>query len=243
MKQIPLELLWNTQPSLANFVVGSNALVLSYLQNALDAHALPTTPAYVWGDTGSGKTHLLQAVRSALQAKDMQVGWLDATTPSSGQAAEFNADWQAVLLDDVERFDEQQQHVAFDWFVQTQAPADGKIRWVLAAGALPVTDLHMREDLRTRLGWGQTFALQPLSDAEAKQALQQSAQQRSLQLSDEVVAYMQTRFARNTGSLMALLHMLDVYALQENRPVTIPFIKQMLQEQEKQEDPEASTPV
>ena len=97
---------------------------------------------------------------------------------------------------------------------------------------MPVADMPVREDLRTRLGWGQAFALHPLSDAEVKQALQQAAQQRGLHLGDDVVAYMQTRFARNTGSLMALLRMLDNYTLQTQRAVTIPLIKQMLEEQE-----------
>jgi DnaA family protein len=78
------------------------------------------------------------------------------------------------------------------------------VRWVLAAGRLPTADLLLREDLRTRLGWGQVFALQLLSDAEVKLALQQAARHRGLALGDDVVAYMQKRFARDTGSLMAL---------------------------------------
>ena len=233
MKQIPLVMPLNIQPSLESFVAGySNALVLAHLQQAVGSRPLPATPTYLWGASGSGKTHLLHAVRHALQQQGLRVGWLDATTPCSDQPVEFDGSWQAVLMDDVERFDAAQQHTAFNWFVHALAPADGSIRWVLAAGAMPVADMPVREDLRTRLGWGQAFALHPLSDAEVKQALQQAAQQRGLHLGDDVVAYMQTRFARNTGSLMALLRMLDNYTLQTQRAVTIPLIKQMLEEQE-----------
>jgi DnaA family protein len=42
---------------------------------------------------------------------------------------------------------------------------------------------------------------------------------------------MQRRFARDTGSLMALLQMLDEYALQNSRAITIPLIRQMLEEE------------
>ena len=96
---------------------------------------------------------------------------------------------------------------------------------------MPTADLLLREGLRTRLGWGQVFALQLLSDAEVKLALQQAARHRGLFLGDDVIAYMQKRFARDTGSLMALLQMLDDYALQNQRAITIPLIKQMLEEE------------
>ena len=144
---------------------------------------------------------------------------------------EFDPAWHAIVLDDVDRFDAAQQHAAFNWFVHAMTPADGRLRWVLAAGRLPTADLLLREDLRTRLGWGQVFALQLLSDAEVKLALQQAARHRGLFLGDDAIAYMQKRFARDTGSLMALLQMLDDYALQNHRAITIPLIKQMLEEE------------
>ena len=171
-------------------------------------------------------------MRASLQQRGLQVGWLDASVPCHpGAAPEFDAHWQAIVLDDVDRFDAAQQHTAFNWFVHTSTPANGQPCWVLAAGRLPTTDLPLREDLRTRLGWGQVFALQLLSDAEVKQALQEAAHHRGLALSEEVVAYMQRRFARDTGSLMALLQMLDEYALQNSRAITIPLIRQMLEEE------------
>ena len=42
----------------------------------------------------------------------------------------------------------------------------------------------MREDLRTRLGWGPTFALQPLSDPEVRAALRREADRRGILLGD-----------------------------------------------------------
>ena len=206
-------------------------MALTHLRQSVAASVLPQTPTYLWGDTGCGKTHLLQAVRTALNQRNLQVGWLDASVACASMPPEFDPAWHAIVLDDVDRFDAAQQHAAFNWFVNAMTPADGRLRWVLAAGRLPTADLLLREDLRTRLGWGQVFALQLLSDAEVKLALQQAARHRGLFLGDDVIAYMQKRFARDTGSLMALLQMLDDYALQNHRAITIPLIKQMLEEE------------
>ncbi|MDO5653777.1 MAG: DnaA/Hda family protein [Brachymonas sp.] len=228
MKQIPLALALDEPPRLDNLIAGANRVALAHVQQALQQGDLPGTPTYLWGDKGSGKTHYLRAIRTALQEQGMAFGWLDAQTT---RVPEFDMQWQAVLLDDVDLFDAARQHTAFNWFVNAMTPAEGPPRWVVAAGALPVADLPVREDLRTRLGWGQVFGLQPLSDADVAQALRQAAQQRGLVLGDGLLAYMQTRFARSTGSLMALLERLDAYALQTRRPLTIALFRQMLNEE------------
>ena len=229
MKQIPLNLALDTPPRLDGFVVGDNTLALAHIQQALAAPSLPQVPTYLWGESGSGKTHLLQATHAALLEQGYNVGWLDARTPCNpNQHPEFNPTWHVVLLDDVDRYNASQQHCAFNWFINALTPAIGTPRWVMAAGQWPVADLNLREDLRTRLGWGQIFALQPLDDTQTRQALHQAAQQRGLHLCSEVLDFMQSRFNRNLGSLMQLLQTLDDYALQTQRAITIPLIKQML---------------
>lgn len=231
MKQIPLDLALDTPPRLDSFVAGSNELALAHIQQALAGATLPQVPTYLWGETGSGKTHLLQATHAALLEQGYNVGWLDARTVCTPEyCPEFNPTWHVVLLDDVDRYNASQQHCAFNWFINALTPAIGTPRWVMAAGQWPVADLNLREDLRTRLGWGQVFALQPLGDSQTRQALQQAASQRGLHLPDDVLDYMQSRFARNTGSLMDLLQTLDNYALQTQRAITIPLIRQMLAE-------------
>jgi DnaA family protein len=100
---------------------------------------------------------------------------------------------------------------------------------VLAAGALPPADLKLREDLRTRLGWGQVFHVQALADAGRQTVLRRAAEERGLHLSDEVMAFMANRFSRDLSSLMHLLEHLDQYALRTQRAITIPLIKSMLE--------------
>jgi DnaA family protein len=179
-------------------------------------------PTYFWGPGGSGKTHLLKAAREALREQGARVGWLDV---SVHDAPEFNESWAAVVLDDVHLYTAAQQHTAFNWFVNAQALQ----RPVLAAGELPPAELQLREDLRTRLGWGHIFGMRLLSEPERRSVLRQAADERGVFLGDEVMDYMLTRFSRDLGSLMELLELLDGYALQTKRGITVPLIKAMME--------------
>ena len=230
MKQIPLDIGLTPRPRLHTLVEGENGRLLTHVREALQQRQPQTVPTYVWGPGGSGKTHLLQAVMQELHEQGLSAGWLDASTPCGGYPREFDPRWSAVLLDEVELYSPEQQHTAFNWFINAMTPQQGEPRWVLAAGSLPVADLPLREDLRTRLGWGQVHALQALGDEDVRKALQQGAAERGLELGDEVVNYMLSRFSRDLGSLNELLGMLDGYALEQRRALTVPLLKQMLNE-------------
>ncbi len=227
MKQIALDIGLATGPTLQTFFAGPNAAALAHLALWLggksNASARSPVPTYLWGSEGSGKTHLLKAVQAHLREQGASVGWLDASVL---EPAPFDEHWAAVLMDDVHLYTAAQQHAAFNWFVNAQTFQRG----VLAAGSLPPSDLKLRDDLRTRLGWGHVFQLQVLSESERRAVLRQAADARGLFLGDEVMDFMLTRFSRDLGSLMELLDLIDGYALQTKRAITIPLIKSMMEE-------------
>lgn len=226
MKQLALDIGLATGPRLSNFFAGPNQAALVHLHDWVAQR--PAVPVYVWGPPGSGKSHLLLAAEQALHEQGAQVGWLDAHTPP-GQP--FNPQWVAVVMDDVSHYSPEQQHTAFNWFVNASSPDYGPPRAILSAGELPAAQLQLREDLRTRLGWGLVFGLQVLQDPERRAVLRQAAQERGVWLSDEVMAYMLNRFSRDLGSLIQLLDALDHYALQTQRAaITIPLLKSMLED-------------
>ena len=162
------------------------------------------------------------ALQEGLRARGASAGCMDA---SGAAPPDFDESWAMVLMDDVHLYSAEQQHTAFGWFVQ----AHSLQRTVLAAGSSAPTDLLLREDLRTRLGWGHIFVLQPLGEAHSRAVLRQAADARGLFLSDEVMDYTLRRFSRDLGSLLALLDELDRYALQTQRAITIPLIRSMLE--------------
>jgi DnaA-homolog protein len=225
MKQIALDIGMSAGPTLANFVPGPNVQALKHMELWVGAkstgHSRSPVPTYFWGPSGSGKTHLLKAAREALREQGARVGWLDA---SVNEAPEFDETWAAVVLDDVHLYTATQQHTAFNWFVNAQTHH----RPVLAAGELPPTELQLRDDLRTRLGWGHIFGMRLLSEPERRAVLRQAADERGVFLGDEVMDFMLTRFSRDLGSLMDLLELLDGYALQTKRGITVPLIKSMM---------------
>ena len=100
---------------------------------------------------------------------------------------------------------------------------------MLAAADRPPADLQLREDLRTRLGWGHVFQVKALGEAERRAVLRRAADERGVFLSDEVMDFMLNRFSRDLSSLMMLLDQLDAYALRTQRAITIPLIKSMLE--------------
>ena len=226
MKQIALDIGLASGPSLGNFLAGPNQSALQHLQLWVGNDKRSPVPTYVWGESGSGKTHLLRAAQAALRDQGCPVGWMDA---SVAEPTAFNEAWRVIILDDVHLYTAVQQHAAFNWFVNATTPSDGQQRWVLAAGNVPPSDLALREDLRTRLGWGHIFQLQVLSETERRAVLRQQADDRGVFLSDEVMDFMLNRFSRDLSSLIQLLDQLDGYALQTQRAITIPLIKAMLE--------------
>lgn len=229
MKQIALDIGLPAGPTLASFLPGPNQDALQHLQLWIGEADVPAmrspVPTYLWGEGGSGKSHLLFALRDTLTARGEQVGWLD---PAHDTPAEFNPAWSVVLMDDVHAFSPVQQHAAFNWFVNAMGVTDGQPRSVLAAGALPPADLPLRDDLRSRLGWGHVFHLRVLTEPERREVLRQQAQARGILLPAEVVDFILNRFSRDLGSLSQLLAQLDHYALQTQRAITIPLVRAML---------------
>ncbi len=220
MKQIPLAIGPEAARTFENFLPGPNAAALAHLQ--MLAPGAP--PVYLWGPPGSGKSHLLHAVVEKAQQQGDSTAWFEAAVPPPWQAPE-HCSW--IVLDDCQALDPGQQQAAFALFVD--AGAQGAV--VLAAGSVPPVDLAVREDLRTRLGWGHVFALQPLAEPEVRSALRREADRRGTFLTDEVMDYLLTRFARDLKHLMAQLDRLDEFSLATKRAITVPLLKQMLAEE------------
>ena len=181
----------------------------------------PTPPVYLWGPRGSGKTRLMRATVVHRQSLGERVGWFDAD-----DALPWHLDdsWSLLAIDDCDRLDLSRQAEAFRLFVE----ANGRGLLWLSSGQVPPIDLPLREDLRSRLGWGHVFALQPLTESETRSALRREADRRGIVLSDDVMGYLLTRFARDMKNLMSLLDRLDEFALSEHRHVTVPLLRKML---------------
>jgi DnaA-homolog protein len=234
MRQESLDLGLKPSQSLDNFYPGPNGAVLQMLVDWLSvikgqAQVRPT-PIYLWGEAGSGKTHLLKAVMNAAQASGLQAFFINARDLNSMTSLDFDPRWQLMVLDDLHGLDPAKESVIFNWFIHALLPKDGLYRAILVSGDRPATDLVVREDLRTRIAGGMVCGLKVMSEQERREVLIQQANLRGLSLRGEVLDFMLARFSRDLSSLVGWLDQLDRYALQTQRPVTIPLIKDMLED-------------
>jgi DnaA family protein len=239
MRQMALDLGPAVLQGLDDFIVGGNEALLSWLREWPHGEGT-VSPAYIWGAAGAGKTHLLRAMVERALSMGFGAIWLNAQTCQMWDPPDPVMPTLAVI-DECEHLGEEHQHLAFNLFIESaaslaaqasgvrpQGEGEGGPLLILAAGAVPAVDLPVRDDLRTRLGWGLSFALVPLDESGLRAALMHEAGRRGMALGEGVVGYLLTRHSRDLGFLMGLLDRLDRFALAEHREVTVPLLKQML---------------
>ena len=128
-------------------------------------------------------------------------------------------------MDNVESLSESGQIALFNLFNRLRTNGG---RLLTAAGQPPL-QLSLREDLRTRLGWGLIFRVHALSDTEKVSALAAEARSRGLKLPAGSLDYLLVRVPRDMRSLMSFLVALDRYSLEHKRPITLPLLREVLQ--------------
>ncbi len=241
-KQFALDLSHTPKASLENYLPGKDLALISTLQDLSQSwhrqsQMIPSNPLnqrwiYWWGPEGSGRTHLLAALRNAAAATGIDYFSLEPLEPTSwvrleekmGALIESDAP-SVITVDDVDRLDDRLVGALFRILNGVQA---SKSIYIFMTGKAAPAALEIREDLRTRLGWGLVFQTELLDDDAKIQALEQAAQARGLVLSPDVLPWLLSRFYRDMPNLMALIDALDAYSLETKRAVTLPLVRELL---------------
>ncbi|TAJ76405.1 MAG: DnaA regulatory inactivator Hda [Gallionellaceae bacterium] len=216
MTQLLLGITPQWQPTLDNFVVGRNLELHSALR-----HALASTGGergfYLWGEAVSGKSHLLQAVVSRARELGQSATYARSVVP---QAA------QVVALDDVGTLDEAAQITLFELYNRMRESGG----LLLVSGQAAPAHLQLRDDLRTRLGWGMVYQVQGLNDEEKSLALHAHAAARGFDLPGEVTGYLLRHGRRDMPYLLGILDELDEHCLRmKKRAATVPLLKEVME--------------
>lgn len=223
MKQLVLDLGADQAQSLDSFEVGQNA-ELAHLMHQFAERTSREHFAYLWGEAAAGKTHLLQALAATAGSR-----YIAADAPDS--AFVYSPDISLYLLDDCNQLSGQAQIDAFALFNQIREHG----AYMVSTGPVPPAVLPVREDLRTRMGWGLIYQIHGLSDDEKIAALTHAAESRGLTLSASVLPYLLSHFKRDMRSLSTMLDALDQYSLETQRPVTLPLLRDLLLQSEPKE--------
>jgi DnaA family protein len=220
MQQLTLDVRPQVPVTLENFVAGDNEALLATLRQQISAH--DGSWLYIWGEAGSGRSHLLQAAVAGAREAGRPATYLSA---AEGTGLEMAPDL-LIALDDLDQLDNDAQALLFRALIQAR---DARGTLILAGNA-PPRQLALREDVRTRIGQAMIFEIQPLDDDAKGALLIQHAMARGITLDADIVEYLLRHGRRDARWLMAVLDALDDASLTQSRPVTFPLLREVLRE-------------
>lgn len=226
--QLPLEFAPRAGATFDSFVPGDNALTVDMLQRFASGEG--ERQILLWGESGRGKSHLLNAVCHAVAAEGGQIACLPLAELLGFGAAllEGLEALDVVCLDDL-------QLIAgrADWeegvFDLINRAREGGTRLLFACDDNPAHTGFKLADLRSRLAWGPVLRLQAAGDEEIAAALNQRAAVLGLELGEGVLRYLLTRHVRDLPGALEQLAELDRASMAAQRRLTVPFVKSVLE--------------
>lgn len=200
------------------------------LVNALQSQLSPGGEAlvYLYGPPGTGKSHLLQA--SCHDGEGAEALYLPLA-----ELGHYNAQEVLQGVDRLGRVCIDDVHAVLgedEWelglFNLINGARQNGCRLVIAGNAAPRALEVNLADLRSRLTGGIVYQLEEAGDEDKAAILQFRATRRGIALSDSVASYIVSRAPRGMEQLLAVLDRLDKESLVEQRPVSVPFVKEAM---------------
>ncbi|WP_424946690.1 DnaA regulatory inactivator Hda [Candidatus Spongiihabitans sp.] len=222
--------------SLECFYSKRNQPLIEQLKNLL-AGARAKRVLYLWGESGSGKTHLLNACCRAAGKSGRQNLYVSLKQHGGQhggrleQLSDVHKD-TLVCIDDLQQIvgcaPGQNQIFSLYEKIMNGAGMNGAGA-IVVSGTSPLGSIGITlKDLESRLSSGGVFNIYALDDDEKRTALKLTATKRGFALDDGVVQFIMSHYQRDTKSLFALLDKLDRGSLQAHRKITIPFVKTLM---------------
>ncbi len=228
-EQIPLPIGISDKFTFSNYIPGNNQHVLEnltkYIQDGKSGFL------YLWGKTGTGKSHLLHAsCKAAAQANSKPV-YLPLTEFPDMQPDIFLSmeNQDLVCIDDINSIEGNApwERSLFNLYNQLQ---ERQKLLIVTATTSPSGSGFELPDLKSRLASGIIYHLVDLDDKQRLIVVKERARQRGFELSTEVLDYLGSRVARDLKSLLSWLDRLDEASLVTKRKITVPLIRDLLNE-------------
>lgn len=220
--QLALDVRLRDEATLESFVPGpATAALLPLLRAGSEPLIL------LHGPSGGGKTHLLQAACQHNRASALYLPMTELCRLAPAEVLSGLEQLDLLCLDDLHRvLDEPAWALAlFDCFHRCQQTG---CRWLVAARRPPAALSVALADLQSRLSAGLVFALPAPDEALRRQILRARAHARGMRLSEDVLSYVERRAGRSLDALLALLDELDQATLRAGRPLSVPFVRQLM---------------
>lgn len=229
-EQLALNVALDDEATLENFYIGDNASVMQALTDLLSAQ---DHNVFLWGKSGCGCSHLLQAICHQAQQHRLSALYISLQDLSELSPALFEnlEQYRLVAIDDIQSVIDypEWQEALFHFYNRTQISGTS----LLFAAKQPPRALNLSlADLMSRLCHSLVFQVNSLTDEQKVQAIILRAKNRGLMLSPGVGVFLLQHYQRNMTALFQLLEQLDMASIAAQRKITLPFVRQVLREQE-----------
>jgi DnaA family protein len=212
-----------------NFHVGVNAQLVDRLQGLATGRAseVEATGLWLWGPTGRGRSHLLQATCQAAEAAGRRAVYLPLQSLPVDPTVLEGLEVDLVALDDVDRW-------LGDRALETQLMALYENQLMAGSSLVVVADAGAQQlnfelpDLASRLRALPGFEVRSPDDEGLRVIVARLAARQGLELEQAVLDFWFHRAVRELPLLISQLEKLDQAAMTEQRRLTIPLIKDVL---------------
>ena len=207
----------NPKYTFETFVVGSfNELAHAAAKTVVEKPGIAYNPLFIYGKTGHGKTHLIQAVGNQLKRVGKKVFYVTSerfavdymNSLQSGTANNFKdryRQYDVLIMDDVQ-FLANKEKTQEELFHLFNAMHDTNKQIVFSSDVHPALMLNMEERLRSRFAQGMIVDI-PAPDSESRGAiLKAKAAQNTITLSDDVVNHLSSTIEGNVRELEGALN-------------------------------------
>ena len=226
-----------------NFIVGKpNELAYAAAQRVAQSEVVSFNPLFLYGGVGLGKTHLMHAVAWNIKKRNPKKNVVYLTAEKFmyqfikalrfKNIMSFKEQFRSVdvlMIDDVQ-FIIGKDNTQEEFFHTFNTLIDKKRQIIISADKSPA-DLDGLEDrLKSRLGWGLVADIHPLTYELRLGILQAKAEQKSLQLRQEVMEFLANKITNNVREMEGALNRLAVHASIQDSEISVDLVKDVLKD-------------
>jgi DnaA-homolog protein len=229
-QQLTLNISKDSPVCFNNFFWQSNPILKNTLMASLSFKPQSERIFYLWGEEGSGKSHLLQASCYYLGMEAYPCAYvpLKEMIYLSPEILDNLEQLSLVAIDDLELIAGNKTWEEALFHLYNKILTQEKTRLIMASSHAMANLAIQLPDLRSRLKAGINFHVASLDEAACISLLNEHATEKGLIFPEDVAQFLIRRFPRNPGKLLEIFHQLDQAVWKEQHRLTIPFVKKTL---------------
>ena len=232
----------NPKYTFKNFVVGAgNQFAHAACMAVAEQPAKAYNPLFIYGDTGLGKTHLLNAIGNYVAERtDLRIAYLTTEQFTNEVINSIRYDKMMdlrkryrhidmLMIDDIQ-FLAGKERTQEEFFHTFNALYEAHKQLVLSSDRFPKDMPDIEERLRSRFEWGLIADLQP-PDVETRIAiLRKKSEDEGITLPEDVIQFLATTMKSNIRELEGSLVRLGAYASLTGQTITLEMAKNVLRD-------------